>query len=450
MVPLLSACSTSWTEDYRKGAAALKADRFDEAERHLRSAIKSAKATNRPQAIAVAVLGLARAHMEQGEYGQARPLFNEAIKLFEQTDGRNSPQVAETLVELSACLYQEQLFADAEPLCLEALKIEATLAKPNLRTVGTAYNNLAEISKRRGDEQSAEDYYQKAIEAYKRDPALVSRLVDTYCNLAKLYKRQERFAMARGVADTALKTQKALAKQNDIALATVLNTVASIDRAQFDNHAAKAHYEEAIKILLPHEHKGADFEAALCDTLDNYADLQMDQRNLDVAEQTYLKAIKHCIESRGENHPCVAERKADLANLYRRVQKYKQAETLLKEALRIYIASYESESPIVINTINDLSAVYLDQKMFTEANRLYANWLPQLERELGPAHPHVADALENWAMVAEKSADQKQAGELRIRARAIRISLTEKSNVRNARYAPPARRALTLDADEHR
>jgi tetratricopeptide (TPR) repeat protein len=116
-----------------------------------------------------------------------------------------------------------------------------------------------------------------------------------------------------------------------------------------------------------------------------------------------------------------------LGTLYRRLQKYDLAEKHLKEALAINTKSFDYESPIVINTINDLSAVYVDQKKFAEAGDLYAKWIPELSRDLGPSHPHVADALENWALIATKANNPKQAEQLRERAKSIRASLTRPS-----------------------
>lgn len=431
MVPAISACTRSWTEDYNLGAAALKQARFDEAERYLQAAANAARDTKNVDGVSMSTVGLARVHMGQGEYSQARPLFEEAIRLYTNEHGRNSAEVAETLVELAACLYHQELFKQAEPLCLEAIKIETSLPKRNVVTLGTAYNNLAEICKSRNEDEEAESYYQSAVEVYRAadsSDVVKQNLIDTYCNLAMLYKRDARYDMARGTAELALQTQKSLSKPNDLAMASVLNTVASIDRAQFNNESATNHYKEAIALLLRHEQDkvGSPFEESLCDTLDSYADLEADERDFEIAEQTYKKAIKHCVKSRGPNHPCVAERLVDLASLYRRTARLGDAEVLLRKAISIYSNAYDSDSPIVINTINDLSAVYLEEKKYAQANRLYADYLPKLVKQLGPVHPHVADVLDNWALVAQRSDDPKQAESLRARAKDIRLALTRK------------------------
>jgi len=240
-----------------------------------------------------------------------------------------------------------------------------------------------------------------------------------------LYKRQERFPLARSVADEALKAQEQAKKKNDLSRVAVLNTVASIERAQFDNDSAEKHYKEAVSLLAKHDVDGSAYDEAMCDTLDNYADLQMDLRELEQAEKNYNLSIARGTESRGPNHPSVAERMVDLANLYRRTERYKEAEDLLKHSLDIYSASYDSESPIVINTINDLSAVYLDEKKYQQANKLYEDWLPRLEKRVGPTHAQVADALDNWALVADRSDEDAQAKQLRTRAKTIRLALTK-------------------------
>jgi tetratricopeptide (TPR) repeat protein len=428
-VPLLSACGASWSEEYKQGAAALKKGQFDAAESHLQAAAEAATRAGNQQGEAISILGLARAHMEQGEYGQAHPLFEKIVKMLEQARGHNSAAVADAMIELGACLYQEQEFTLAEPVCKEALAIEMRLPKEKQRTatIGMAYNNLAQIARSRDDDAAAEQYFQKAIALYRKDTSNAGKgsLVQTYCNLASLYNHQERYEEARLLVAQAMDIQKTIIPSDDLSLAAVLNTVASIDRAELNNEAAAEEYDEAIAVLQKRLKDGSAFEKALCDTKDNLADLQAEERDLDLAEKTYLESIQHCIHARGKDHPCVAERMVDLAELYSDTDRYPMAEKLLKRALAIYSASYDTESPIVINTINDLSQVYVEQNKYTEANALYEEWLPRLRHELGDNHPHIADALDNWAMVAEKSNDAQQARELRARAKGIRLALTK-------------------------
>ncbi len=446
-MPIISACTQTPATHFQKGSAALRAKQFSEAEQEFKISADVARKKQDARAEAESLRGLARTLIEQGRYHEARPLLQQSVADLEKLYGRQSSEVAAALIELSACWYNQHAYKEAEPLCLEALGIEQKAAKPNHSIIATALNNLAEISKRRGEDVRAEDYYKQAIALYKTKPGQTSvqrGLIETYSNLAMLYKRQGRYDLAKKIMAEAFDTQAKISANDAVAMASVLNTLASIERAQFDNAAATDHYKRAVELLSKNEKAN---EEALCDTLDNYADLLLDERNHTEAEKNYLVAIEYCKRSRGPDHPCVAERMTDLAILYRRLGKYDRAEELLKRALAINMASFDSDSPIVVNTINDLSAVYLDRKKYAKADALFASWVPKLVIEVGQHHPHVADALENWAMVAGKSQAADHAADLRRQAKSIRAALTKPAA--KERSAEPDKGEITLDPDKH-
>lgn len=105
MVPMRGACSSNtWSDEYKKGVAALRAQKFDQAEQHFGQASKLAGQESKLSGVADSLFALARTHVEQGEFHQARPLFEQAIIEYERVNGRQSRAVAAALVELSACL----------------------------------------------------------------------------------------------------------------------------------------------------------------------------------------------------------------------------------------------------------------------------------------------------------------------------------------------------------
>lgn len=426
-VPLLASCSQSWQNEYAAATKSFKAQKYAEAEAHFRTAAElsaqSSDTTSRPQIL----LMIARSEAEQGKFRQAHETFHTALKLIETQHGRVSEQYASAMVELSACLYNEQLYTEAEETCKEILSIEQRLPAPNLRVRATALNNLAEIYKKHSDDEQAEKTYLAAIDLYKSDPQIAEHIrgaVETYCNLAMLYKRQDRYDMARKAVQDAMELQQGSKAVEALAMSSVLNTLASIDRAEFDNKSAEENYLQAIE-LLKKDSKNVAVEETLCDTLDNYADLLLDEHENERAESTYLESVQHGIHSRGKLHPTVAERYVDLGKLYTRIGQYAKAENLLEQALAINSAAFDPESPIVVNTINELSAAYLAEKKYKQADELYAQYIPKLTKELGSGHPHVADALENWALVATRSDNEPHATELRKKAKLIRTALTQ-------------------------
>merc|ERR1712088_837827 len=86
----------------------------------------------------------------------------------------------------------------------------------------------------------------------------------------------------------------------------------------------------------------------------------------------------------GENHPAVAATLNNLAVLYGKRGKYKDAEPLCKRALEIREKVLGSDHPNVAKTKNNLASAYLKQGKYSEAELLYKQVLNRAhEREFG-------------------------------------------------------------------
>jgi len=74
----------------------------------------------------------------------------------------------------------------------------------------------------------------------------------------------------------------------------------------------------------------------------------------------------------------------------------------------------------VARSLNNLALLYDIQGKYAEAAPLYQRALAIREKALGPDHPDVATALENYAGLLRKTRRESQAAELEARAQAIR------------------------------
>src|SRR5262245_1243197 len=75
---------------------------------------------------------------------------------------------------------------------------------------------------------------------------------------------------------------------------------------------------------------------------------------------------------------------AEAAERYRSRAGYRQAESLLRQALAIAVKALGSEDPLVATLLNNLAVVHKYQGRFAEAGRLYLRALRLLEQALGP------------------------------------------------------------------
>jgi len=455
---LPSACAGAPDESRRQYLSAVNdfaQHHYQHAEQHLKESIRGAsgKVATRGQ-LADSLLFLAQVQSEEGKYASAEKSLKQAVEVLAAMHGARSPQVASALQQLAVCHYQQEEYADAASAAQRALSIESIVFPKDSLLIAATDNNLGEAYEKLEIATQAEPLFHKAIEIYKShggEPKAKLGLIETLNNLALFYRHENRLPEAKTAAQKALaisglaadgKPYPATAQlaawhspatvggagrmqANDGASA--LNTMAAVERAQFDFDSAADHYRQAIALLSG----GAPgTEESLCRITDNYADMLLDQKDWDAAEKVYKVSIEHCRHAHGNMHPMVAERMNDLAQVYRHQGRYPEAQALLEQVLTIDRIAFESDSPITFASINSLSSVYLAQNKFDKAQSVYADWVPMLVSVLGANHPHVADALDNWALVAEKSKDSQAAMSLRLRAKKIRKASEQPLNKR--------------------
>jgi tetratricopeptide (TPR) repeat protein len=104
--------------------------------------------------------------------------------------------------------------------------------------------------------------------------------------------------------------------------------------------------------------------------------------------------------------------------LYERAR-YAEAEPLYQRALGIMEKALGPAHPNVAQSLNNLAVLYDDQGKYAEAEPLYQRALRIWEKALGPEHPKVATVLENYAPLLRQTGRESQAAEMEARAKAI-------------------------------
>ncbi len=154
--------------------------------------------------------------------------------------------------------------------------------------------------------------------------------------------------------------------------------------------------------LLPHAQACADLinqfdlEFAESALLLNQAGYYLCQRaRFTEAEPLYLHALAINEKIHGPDHPYVAIRLDNLANLYAAQGKYAEAEPLSLRAIAIDEKAHGPDHPYLAYGLNNLAAVYFAQDKCAEVEPLYLRALAIWEKTLGPDHPNVGQILSN-------------------------------------------------------
>ncbi len=135
-----------WEKANEAGTKALQEGRYAEAERHWTAALKEAETFGEQDTrLATSLNNLALLYGNQGEYGEAEPLYQLALAILEKALGPEHPQVAAGLNNL-ALLYKTQgKYTEAEPLYRRALAIVEKALGPEHPNVAQVLGNYAEL-----------------------------------------------------------------------------------------------------------------------------------------------------------------------------------------------------------------------------------------------------------------------------------------------------------------
>ena len=119
------------------------------------------------------------------------------------------------------------------------------------------------------------------------------------------------------------------------------------------------------------------------------------------AEPLYRRALAISEKSLGADHPTVAIRLNNLAELLRVTNRLAEAEPLMRRALAINEKALGPDHPTVAINLNVLSLMLQDTNRLGEAEPLMRRALAIGEKTLGPDHPSVATRLNNLARLLQ-------------------------------------------------
>ena len=161
--------------------------------------------------------------------------------------------------------------------------------------------------------------------------------------------------------------------------------------------------------------------------LNNLAQLYKATNRLKEAEPLLQRVVKIFEKSLGENHPNVATALNNLAQLYKATNRLKEAEPLMQRALKIDEASFGKDHPNVAIRLNNLALLYQATNRLKEAEPPLERVVKIFEKSLGEDHPNVATALNNLAQLYQATNRLKEAEPLMERHLVIFLQFTRRT-----------------------
>ncbi|NMF84665.1 FxSxx-COOH system tetratricopeptide repeat protein [Nodosilinea sp. P-1105] len=344
---------------------------------------------------------------KQGWYGEAEPLFQDALAMTKRLLGDEHLDVATSLHNLASLYDNQGRYGEAEPLFQDALAMTKRLLGEEHPDIATSLNNLAGLYDKQGRYGEAEPLYQNALAMYKRllgdEHPDVARSLN---NLAVLYRNQGRYGETELLFQDALAMRQRLLGDEHPDVARSLNNLAGLYDNQGRYGEAEPLYQDALamtKRLLGDEHPD------VARSLNNLAFLYDNQGRYGEAEPLFQDALAMTKRLLGDEHPDVARSLNNLAFLYDNQGRYGEAEPLYQNALAMYKRLLGDEHPDVARSLNNLASFYYHQGHYREAETLFQDALAMRQRLLGNEHPDVATSLFNLGALRHNQGRHREA-----------------------------------------
>ena len=249
----------------------------------------------------------------------------------------------------------------------------------------------------------------------------------------------QRIAALKGTGITSDTSEKILEAYDE--LRGLIRKYGDLDKDPLYDYAdflySQNDYEKAIEIAEEYLFyiKRSDSNTKLAKVYNLLGILYRKIQRYKDAEKIYLEALKILSDTNKISEPMAADVYANLGNVYRDTQRYKEAEEAHLEALEIRERSTEKDpdtfESVLAISYNNLGGLYFNIKKYKEAEEVYLEALAIRKRlaEKNPDifEPYLAGSYNNLGVLYKDTQKYKQSEEAYLEALAIRKKLAEKN-----------------------
>ena len=304
---------------------------------------------------------LAQSHAFLGATLSDNGRFEEAARhlttALAQLDADRAPgRYAEAAIDLGHVYYQQGDYAAAESLILDAISVLRAQPNPRHPKLGTALNNLASLLHYTGEPAAAEPLYNEALtifqDAYDGVHPMVS---NTLQNLATLYDDWDRHAAADSLYRQAIEMDRTIygREHPNVGLTVRNHALMLSELGRYDE--AEAHLREALRIFeatLPEDH----FYRPL--TMVSLGKVLTRRGALDEAGPLLEEGHQGLSSQLPEDHWLIAVAQRDLGAYHLRCGDYVTAEPLLVESYQQLRATQGEETNATQEALEHLIQLY--------------------------------------------------------------------------------------------
>jgi serine/threonine-protein kinase len=297
---------------------------------------------------------LGSSYRKLGQLNRADALLDKALTIRKSVWGNNSPQLAETEMEMANAQADESHFDRAEQLAKDAVRIQEQVAPHDDAQLANALVALGRVLVLHGSARQAMSLFERAVLLQKNSKATLSDRATALSALAVAHEDILDLPIARKLQEQAAQLDLRIYGDSHPKYAADLMNLAS-------NSAQQGQYAEA--------------------------------------ESDYRAALKINRKWYGENHSLTAMNMMMLGYALVREGKLDEASKILSESLAIQTLVTKGPSPNLAFILDNLGGVALRRNQLKEAADYYQRALAMNRTVFGETNPRAAQEMSNLADV---------------------------------------------------
>ncbi len=322
---------------------------------------------------------------------QAVELFNQAMELRAQGDLEN-----------------------AETFCTQAIAIFQNIDGENSPDAANLLNVLAAIRDERGDYEGAIDAAQRAVaildalgDDFSGEDAAYLRL-EAWNRLGNVHRHLAHYAQAEIILKRALAFAIETFGEASDEASNARNNLGILYKYTGNFDTAKILYETALQNL---EREYGREHVSTASLYHNLGRLEHARGNYAAGEEPARKAWEIRARELGATHPDALADAVAYAGVLDGLERFDESEKIYRDVLPQYEAMYDADDYEIAALLNNLGNVCYACANFDEAEQCFRRALAIQEKILGPQHPDVALSYNNLGVVAQTRGDTERARE---------------------------------------
>lgn len=332
----------------------------------------------------------------RGEAVTARELLDRGARQAEVALS-TQPEVQAQMLQTIGRVYERLgLYEQGLPLLQAAVDLSQTTAQSTPVEQAETWRYLGDVHTSMGTYDEARSAYDTALTLLDPLPDALPEKARILAQLGLLYQRNEQFATADSLYQTALTLQQSAFGTMHEDIVETMTSLALLRRHERNYPAAESLYLETLSLarrVMGERHTG------VATILNNFAALKDDQGAYEAADSLYQQALDIQRVILGDRHPDVGKTLNNLALVREQRGDLDAAEELQRQALQIKEEALGTTHPSLAVSYLNLAALLHTQGKLDAADSLYRKALAIDEAVYGPDHSEVAADLTRLAML---------------------------------------------------